>query len=490
MKTVHSVHKSVGSSVTATPASPVAELSSDALRAFVARHAMKNRTIVSRDIPGILDDMERVVGLPLTRHRYATGEEHGTWLVPPRWDVRAAWLRDAHGTTIASYDTHPLFVAPYSMAVHRRVSREELLTHTVSSARQPDAFAYNWRYAMDARKRLRDWGISLPLQVVERLGAGPFEIHIATDVADGEMLVGQLELPGERSETLCFLADYCHPGQVNDSFSGLALFMRIMHALAQRPHRRYTYRFLCMPETIGAAVYLAADPAHRAQVFGSIFAENVAYGGAWYLKATRRATTYLDLLAAECRRVFPDLGTSPFVSLTGNDEYIFDSVSVGIPSLALLKYPFAEYHTSNDTLGRWCDADMDRASAIVMHCVDVLERDAVVASTTSVPWWMSRFELFADAIHERDAHLRNFQIVYHLLDGRRSMLQIAHALGRPFAEVHTYLQRAATHGLVRDVGGDALERLRLHALQEYTPIVSMAPVMDARPSSDAATSRT
>lgn len=461
---------------TDTPPLPI-----EALSAFIARHVRKNRTIVSRDIPVILDDVERLVGIPMIRRTYQTGEDHGTWIIPPRWDVREAWLKDATGGMIASYDEHPLFVAPYSMPVRGQFSREELLTHTFTSQRQPDAFGYNWRYAMDARRRLKDWGISLPLSVVEAMGEGPFELCIDVEVADGAMLVGETELRGEGRETLCFLADYCHPEQVNDSFSGLVLWMRVMNALARRPHRRYTYRFLAMPETIGAAVYLATDPTRRDGVLGSIFSENVGYGESWYLKATRRATTYMDLLAAECRHAFPDIQSSPFVSLAGNDEYVFDSVGVGIPSLALLKHPFIEYHTSNDTLDRWNDADFDRAFAIAMHLVDVLERDEVFTSVHAVPFWMSRYDLFSDAIYDRDAHLRNFQIIYHLLDGSRSTLQIAHALRRPFSDVDAYLRRAATHGLVRSRGNDALAVIRLNALEDLPSIISTAPVMDARP---------
>lgn len=455
-------------------------LTTPALKAFIARHVRENRTIVSRDIPGILDDAEQVLGLPMRRCAYRTGEDHGTWVIPPRWDVREAWLKDATGRVLASYREHPLFVAPYSAPVRGRFSRDELLAHTFTSKRQPDAFGYNWRYALHAQRRLQDWGISLPLRLVETMGEGPFELCIDVEIADGAMLVGETELPGEQPETLCFLADYCHPEQVNDSFSGLVLWMRVMSALAQRPHRRYTYRSLSMPETIGAAVYLAADPTRRNHVLGSVFSENVGYGGSWYLKATRRGTTYMDLLAAECCRAFPDLQSSPFVSLAGNDEYIFDSVGAGIPSLALLKHPFIEYHTSNDTLDRWNDADFDRAFAIAMHLVDTLERDEVFASVHSVPFWMSRYELFADAIHERDVHLRNFQIIYHLLDGSRSTLQIANALDRPFSEVDDFLRRAAAHGLVRPVGATALAAIRLRAKEEaYQPIVSTAPVMDA-----------
>ena len=40
----------------------------------------------------IFDDIENTTGMKITRHRYRTGEEHGTWQVPPKWDIKSAWL--------------------------------------------------------------------------------------------------------------------------------------------------------------------------------------------------------------------------------------------------------------------------------------------------------------------------------------------------------------------------------------------------------------
>ena len=47
------------------------------------------------------------------------------------------------------------------------------------------------------------------------------------------MLVGEVVIEGQSSESILFIANYCHPGQVNDSFSGLVLFMKVMSDLAR-----------------------------------------------------------------------------------------------------------------------------------------------------------------------------------------------------------------------------------------------------------------
>ena len=48
------------------------------LKGFIERNYRLNRTIVTSDIPKIFDDIEMTTGLDVIRHRFATGEEHGT----------------------------------------------------------------------------------------------------------------------------------------------------------------------------------------------------------------------------------------------------------------------------------------------------------------------------------------------------------------------------------------------------------------------------
>jgi aminopeptidase-like protein len=202
------------------------------------------------------------------------------------------------------------------------------------------------------------------------------------------------------------------------------------------------------PETVGSSVYIGSDPTRVRSIRGAIFSEMVGWGEEWYLKTTRTGHTYMDLLAADCRRRFPELKSAPFFSLYGNDEHVFDSVQVGIPTLSLQKFPYAEYHTSNDRPSHLNDTDLVRAYEIILHLVDVAERDAVYEFVHPVPFYMSRFDLYADAVYEQETHRRrrNIQLC---LNGKASLLKIAGDLDLPFQTVHEYVERMSTFDLVR-----------------------------------------
>jgi aminopeptidase-like protein len=157
----------------------------------------------------------------------------------------------------------------------------------------------------------------------------------------------------------------------------------------------------------------------------------------------------MDLLAAECCRAFPQIRSSDFFSLIGNDEYIFDSVQAGVPTLSLQKYPFEEYHTSNDEPSRIVDADLQQAADIILHMVEVLENDAVYEFTIPVPFWMTRYDLYADDQYTPEEFTRNLKIVYNYLDGKKSVLEIADLVGSPFSDVNSYIMKMKENGLVR-----------------------------------------
>ena len=417
-----------------------AEFLSD-IKGFINRNYLKNRTIVSSDIELIFNDIENTTGMDIIRHRYPTGEEHGTWEVPPKWDIKTAWLKDSSGNIIANYHDHPLFVSPYSCPIDITISREELLKHIVTSPEQPDAFAFNWRYASDARLRLKDWGLSIPHNTLKKLNDKNYRVFIDVDIKEGDMLVGEIIIKGKSKKSIMFVANYCHPGQVNDSFSGLAMFMKVMMELSKLSQLKYTYRFIFCQETIGSAIYIASNPDNIKNVQGAIFSEMVGWGKEWYIKKSRTANTYMDLLAHECVRQFPEISTSDFFSLIGNDEYILNSVQVGIPTLSLQKYPFVEYHTSNDNPSKICDEDLFKAVEVVLHMVSVNEKNKIYKFNDPVPFWMTKFDLYSDDQYEPEDFKKRLMIVYEHLDGINSTLEISEKIEETFQYVNDYCQK-------------------------------------------------
>ena len=173
---------------------------------------MKNRTIVSSDVNDCMDYL--AAQLPLKQHNYASGKDYGTWIVPPEWNPKKGELR-AGGKKIASYDDHPLFLAPYSSSFSGTLTKAELLEHIHTSKEVPDAYLYEFRLAMDYRRRMKEWRISLPYDVVRKLEDREYEVKIDVDTKPGNLIVGVHRIDGQTPHTFTFLTHLCHPGKAN-----------------------------------------------------------------------------------------------------------------------------------------------------------------------------------------------------------------------------------------------------------------------------------
>ena len=125
---------------------------------------------------------------------------------------------------------------------------------------------------------------------------------------------------------------------------------------------------------------------------------------------------------------------------------------VGVPKHYLNKnnWPFPEYHTSNDDPSHLVDSDLRHAITSVLHMVKVAEQDAVFEFVHSVPFWMTRYDLYAVQSPQvkEDFELRR-KIIYQYLDGNNSVLEIADQLDTSFDRVNSFIQRMLQLGLVR-----------------------------------------
>ena len=110
-------------------------------------------------------------------------------------------------------------------------------------------------------------------------------------------------------------------------------------------------------------------------------------------------------------------------------------------------YPYREYHSSHDTPAIVSTARLEDSRDLVLRMIDTLERDRVPINRFLGEVCCSRYGLHVDWFTERDAHRSMFSVM-DLIDGTRSIRQIAAATGQTIEVVKQVLDPLEARGLI------------------------------------------
>ena len=191
--------------------------------------------------------------IPFKIEEYPCGSQVFDWTVPQYWTLNRATLKDLQGNIILDTDVNPLYVVNYSEPFKGEVSLEELQKHLYSDPNNPTAIPYVISYY---NKR---WGFCLSHNQREQLCDDRYLVEIDTVKSDqGSVKIGVCDLPGQSDKIVQISAYLCHPNLMNNELSGPLGQVYLYHLLKSMPNRKYTYRFVINPETIGAICYLSA----------------------------------------------------------------------------------------------------------------------------------------------------------------------------------------------------------------------------------------
>ncbi len=388
--------------------------------------------------------------VPMTIHEYPSGMECWSWLVPEKWTCHEAYLERLNGERLLSYADNPLHAVSYSLPFEGEVTREQLLAHLHVHPKLPDAVPFIFKYYE------RDWGLCCSANLRDSLSDERYRVVIRSEFSYGTLKVGEAVARGRSDECIVFCAHLCHPAMVNDDLSGVIVGMQVMRALQARGDLKYTYRFLIVPETIGSVAHLSRHPELMPVMKGGIFLEMLGLDHPHALQLSFEGDTPMDRAGIEgVRAVDPRSWTAPFRTLAGNDERQFNAPGVRVPMLSLSRmlppghpeHPYREYHSSFDTPAVTSVASLQESVDAVLSIVDQLERRAVPINRFSGEVFCSRYGIHIDPFENPEGHRALFDIMY-LIDGTRSVDEIAERCGISPAAARATIAELEQHGLV------------------------------------------
>lgn len=282
----------------------------------------------------------------LERTEVPSGTQVFDWTVPKEWKANEAYLIDPHGKRLLDVRDNNLRLVNYSVPFRGVISKNELEQHLYSLPDKPTAIPYVTSYYAPR------WGFCLSQHERDALPDGNYQVVIDTEMIDGSLTLSEAVLPGESADEVLISTYTCHPSLANNELSGPLVAAFLYRELARLEQRHFTYRFVFLPETIGAITYLHLRGEHLTKhLVAGYVVTCIGDAGNFTYKRSRQETSLADRAAEHTLKhsgkPYKTLDFSPL----GSDERQYCSPGFNFPVGSLMRsmygtYP--EYHTSLD----------------------------------------------------------------------------------------------------------------------------------------------
>jgi aminopeptidase-like protein len=403
------------------------------------------RSITGNGVRQTLDILRKRIALEV--HEVPTGTPVFDWTVPREWNVRDAYVKTPDGRRVIDFQRSNLHVVGYSVPVRARMTLAALREHLFTRPDLPAATPYRTSYYQEA------WGFCLPHRDLAALPDGEYEIVVDSTLEAGSLTYGEYYLAGAEDDEVLFSCHVCHPSLCNDNLSGVALVALLARELATRP-RRYSYRFLFIPGTIGSITWLARNEQRVSTIKHGLVVTGIGAPGPCTYKRSRRGNAEIDRVAAH---VLEHTGAAhSVVDFTpyGYDERQFCSPGFDLPVGCFMRRPhgeYPEYHTSADDLTFVTPAALAEAFETCRTIVDVLERNArYLNKSPKCEPQLGRRGLYRSLGGGLDRASREMAMLWvlNLSDGRHTLLDIAERANLPFEVIRQAADLLVEHDLL------------------------------------------
>lgn len=369
------------------------------------------------------------------------------WTVPKEWNIREGWIKNLQGETIIDFNDCNLHVMGYSVPVHQTITRGELLDHIYTQPEQPEWIPYVTSYYKER------WGFCMSERQKQALTDAEYEVCIDSTLEDGYLTYGELVLPGETDDEIFFSTYLCHPSMANNELSGPCVQTEVIKYLKYLSHRRYTYRFVFIPETIGSITYLSRNlEVLQQHVKAGFVLSCVGDNRTYSMVSTKYEDTLADRVLNNVLKFhYPDYIRYSFMK-RASDERQYGSAGVDLPVCAFCRskyHEYPEYHTSADNMDLISPEGLSGAYEVLVKVINALENNYFYQMQCKCEPQLGKRGLYPTVSQKGtkgDARYMQDFIAY--ADGRNDLIGISNILDIPVDKLIPIKDQLMEHHLL------------------------------------------
>ncbi len=354
------------------------------------------------------------------------------WIIPNEWHVNKAYIIDPDGKKICDFSKNNLHLVGYSTPIRKKIKLDELQKNLYSLPNQPDAIPYITSYYQER------WGFCLSQNLRDSLKDGEYEVVIDSKLFSGNLNYGEIILPGKSNEEVLLSTYICHPSMANNELSGPTVTTYLVKWLSSIKNRRYTYRVIFIPETIGSIAYLSKNYEQlKKNVKAGFNITCIGDDRTYSYVPSRNGDSISDQISKHVLKwVYPKYKKYSWLD-RGSDERQYCAPGIDLPIASILRSKYGEYpeyHTSLDNLENVVTPKgLEGGYQILKKALEILENNFNYRVKVLGEPQLGRRGLYPTlSTKNTKEQVKQIMDLISYCDGKHSLLDIAEKINSPF----------------------------------------------------------
>jgi len=387
--------------------------------------------------------------IPIKIQEVPTGTKVFDWVIPKEWNIKDAYVINEKGKKIIDFKKSNLHVVGYSVPVNKKVSFLELQEHLYSLEDQPNAIPYITSYYKER------WGFCISHKDREKLKEGKYKVFIDSELKKGSLTYGEIIIPGKSKKEI-FLSTYvCHPSMANNELSG-PVVTTFLTKWILKEKRKYTYRIIFIPETIGSITYLSKNlESMKKQIIAGFNITCVGDERVYSYLPTRVGNTYADRVALNILNFkSPDFITWSYLD-RGSDERQYNSPGVDLPVASIMRSKYGtypEYHTSLDNLKLITPEGLTGSYEVLKECMNLFENNCKFRIKCLGEPQLGKRGLYPTISTKSSANeVRDMMNFIAYADGKKDLIEISNIINCPVWKLYAIIKNLKEKDLLEEI---------------------------------------
>jgi aminopeptidase-like protein len=405
-------------------------------RSITGDGVRKTLKIIKRELPD------------LKLYEVKSGTKVFDWTVPKEWNIKDAYIESLDGVKVINFKNNNLHVLGYSLPVNKIVTRKQLLEMVYTLPNQPSWIPYVTSYYKD---RI---GFCMSEEQKNTLKDEKYHIYIDSTLENGSLTYGELLIKG-KSDKEIFLSTYvCHPSMANNELSGPSMAVALAKMIEKKKDRKYSYRIIFIPETIGSITYLSKNSEYlKEHVIAGFNLSCVGDDRTYSYIESPYADTLADRVAQNVLHFhYPNYKRYSFLH-RGSDERQYCSPLINLPLCAICrsKYEeYPEYHTSADNLTLVTPSGLQGAYDVFCKCIDLIEYNGYYQVTMPCEPQLGKRGLYPTISMKGSINeTRKMTAFIAYSDGKHDLVEISNRIEVPIDELIPIINKLIENKIVK-----------------------------------------